>query len=88
MMTTRQELAWAHGRISELENYESGLVSDLKDREEELDNRQIKIENLEEEVERLKDLLVAYKAEAQALREDNDNLEAQVKRLSELKEKN
>lgn len=84
MMTTRQERAWAHGRISELEVAESGLVSDLKDREEELSDQQLKIENLEEEVERLKDLLVAYKAEAQALREDNDNLEAQVKRLSEV----
>lgn len=84
MMTMQQEVELGWRRISELKAESEDRLQEIKDREEELDNQQIKIENLEEEVERLKDLLVAYKAEARALREDNDNLEAQVKRLSEV----
>ena len=81
MMTTRQELSWAHGRISELEIAGSVMVSDLAERNEELADQQLKIDSLEEEVEKLKDLLVAYKGEAAALRQHTEELEAKVERL-------
>jgi chromosome segregation ATPase len=81
MMTTQQEVEVGWRRISELENESENRLQEIKDREEELSDQQLKIDALEEEVEKLKDLLVAYKAEAAALRQDNEELEAKVERL-------
>lgn len=81
MMTMQQEVEAGWRRISELEAQFENLLQENKGQEEELDLREIKIDNLEEEVEKLKDLLEAYKAEAEALRKDNDDLEAQLERL-------
>ena len=81
MMTTQQEVEVGWRRISELENESENRLQEIKGREEELSDQQLKIDALEEEVEKLKDLLVAYKAEAAALRQDNEELEAKVERL-------
>jgi len=84
MMTMQQQVEAGWRRISQLENESEDRLQVIRDLEEERDDQQIKIDNLEEEVERLKDLLTSYKGEAAALRQDNEELQAKVKRLEHM----